>query len=46
MQCIAAMIISLVFLMIHVYVWPYPHAGDNILKLFTEGQVSRIAPLL
>ena len=39
MQCVASMSISLGFLLLHAYVWPYPHAGANILKLVTEIQV-------
>ena len=39
MQCVVSMAISLAFLILHVYVWPYPHAGANILKLVTEIQV-------
>ena len=29
----------MVFLVLHAYVWPYPHPGANILKLVTEAQV-------
>ena len=39
MQCVVSMAISLAFLILHTYVWPYPHAGANILKLVTEIQV-------
>ena len=39
MQCVASMSISLGFLLLHAYVWPYPHAGANVLKLVTEIQV-------
>ena len=39
MQCVVSMAISLAFLLLHAYVWPYPHAGANILKLVTEIQV-------
>ena len=39
MQCVVSMAISLAFLIMHAYVWPYPHAGANILKLVTEIQV-------
>ncbi len=40
MQCVASMFISLAFLLVHAYVWPYPYPGANILKLITEIQVS------
>ena len=42
MQCVVSMAISLAFLIMHAYVWPYPHAGANILKLVTEIQVRSI----
>ena len=38
-QSIASIVISVVFLVLHAYMWPYPHPGANILKLITEAQV-------
>ena len=38
-QSSASIVISVVFLVLHAYVWPYPHPGANILKLITEAQV-------
>lgn len=38
-QAFTSMMISYLFVLIHVKLWPYPSVGSNLLKLFTEVQL-------
>eukprot|EP01043_Picozoa_sp_COSAG02_P082071 COSAG02_NODE_20378_length_834_cov_1.156463_1_plen_251_part_00 len=42
-QSFATALFSLIFMVVHAHIWPYPFPGANVLKLFADAQVFVVA---